>query len=282
MARRIRRLFLDLGYTFVSTPVGHSNVFSLLALAYYLDEKKVSYKANAALLADMAPTLGEVITSYHLVKIEIGSNNLLHETAHCVAHERLFGGGSPFESFDGANRTEVVLRHLCGEAFAQSVEVLNLVYFISPESSYYDLVCVKWNSFVNAKPALVQELRTLVDAFGAAPALCYLVGCFLLHNYKQDGLTDERAAALTTLMNLVCEESDLDAARFHELAPSATAYVFSFGQDFIHFTTPMFYRFLGMEGPYSVCLELEPLSAVVADPGLVASVRQLIVDAVGA
>lgn len=281
IARRIRERAIASGYRFSGAPVGHSHVFSLLALAHFLRDKCIAYVPNGALLREMAPTLGELITSEHLVKIELGSNSLLHETAHGVAHERLFGGRSPFDTFADADEAAVTLRYLCAESYAQAVEVLNLVHFVRDDTTYFDLLVVKFNSFVNAKPALVDELRELCTRFGDAAALAYLFVCFLLHNFKQDEMPVSRRASVGALVNAICGRSDLSGAALFAVAPTITDYVFSFGGDFIHFTTPMFFRFLGMQGPYSPHLNRDPIAAVAGAPEIVDALGALVVDAVG-
>lgn len=250
MYRRLRELARALGATFVSALSSDQSdyaIASLLCLPQILESGVVPYKPNVSTLRRIALRSPRLNIQPELLLTIVSQNYVLHESAHFISW-KFFQEGSYLKSLYGDQR-DLVLLYIACEAYANAIErvaganhadELHRIFFAF--NSYTDLAL---------RPFVV--VRELIESFGSAMALVTATWSYFFLNLHE-GLMPEYARGYV---------SDLATAgrqgpeRWGSLVRLSVEMGFTLSRQFIRNTTPLFFRYLGMEEAYR---------SVIADP----------------
>jgi hypothetical protein len=210
----------------------------LLCLQTILDDRCVPYLENASTLRRFMArhTADFSISARFLIQI-LSQNHVLHESAHCIAHEILSAqAGGP----DLTARERAVRQALLAEAYANTVESFASVLAAGAAHVLY----FSLNSYVRPELEKRDRLAEAVARFGVDPMFRIAFLTFLINNIACRPATEEELRIAAALV--LDDPSDEAVAELHAVAGQAL----SLNSGFLEKTTPVWFTFLGCEAEY--------------------------------
>ncbi len=129
--RNIREDFLRRGYRFELNGNHKYFVFPLMSLDHLMETRVVPYRDNFQWLEILEEKTPGRFGLEAVRRFDLRKNYLLHEAAHCIAHEELMGLGGPEKD------TASLLIISAGESFANTVECLSSLFLEGEISNYF-------------------------------------------------------------------------------------------------------------------------------------------------
>jgi len=179
--RRIREEVLRKGFRFTTENVGNYYSFPLMALDEVIAKKKIPYRKNFLWLPTLEKVAQKKFTLSEIKRSEIQLNYLFHESAHCIAHDVLFGSKSILSV---AKTKETLLKILIGESFANTVECLSAIY-AEGELGFFFLEA---NCHFRANSKEIKTLKKTIEKYGTHKIFLLLLHAFLYANYLYEKL----------------------------------------------------------------------------------------------
>lgn len=190
--RRIRKDVRRRGYSFSTQDLGGYFSFPLMSLDEAIDARKIPYRKNSGWLEKIEKSAPGRFTLTELKKSELKFNYLFHESAHCIAHDVLFGGVSVRRAPKNADS---LLKIFLGEAFANSVEAFASVFAEGEIGAYF----LDANCHFRANEREVRALRNGIRKFGPEATVLALMGAFLYSNYLFESLSAKQMGRIANL-----------------------------------------------------------------------------------
>ena len=251
IATAIRELSNKYGYSFTDSNFSFANTLSVISLAYFLREKKITFTDNVSVLRELSGTVGDFVNSSHLLKIGFPANSVLHESAHCIAHYHLFDNRNPFELFNIQEDISVIFRFLIAESYSQAAEVINFKYFLTEDATYLDLFMLKLNTYVNVKRDFVESYQAILELTNSDTAFLFVMLIFFCHNLKMKSIGELDYEKVVRILEQNFDvEKPISWPDVFKISMPIQEFVFSLGHDFVNFTTPLFFKNLGYKGDY--------------------------------
>lgn len=176
------------------------NVLPLLCLQSILDGRVVPYCDNVSPLRTVTSKSGSLVLPPSVMQFLIGNlrrNYLLHESAHCIAHDVL-------QRSDGrglqVDKTTLVLDNLFSESFANATETFASSLLQTTAEKFF----FKLNSFMSYIPEVKEAAWRLGSKYGARGLFKFLCFSYVLANLRFEEVTPE--------MSEKCVRLSLDAA----------------------------------------------------------------------
>jgi hypothetical protein len=172
------------------------NVLPLFCLQSILDGRVVPYCDNVSPLRTVAATSACVVLPHSVMQFLIGNlrrNYLLHESAHCIAHDVL-------QQIDGrgfqVDKTTLVLDNLFSESFANATEAFASSLLETTAAKFF----FKLNSFMSYIPEVKEAAWRLGSKYGARSLFKFLCFSYFLANLRFQEVTPEMCEKCVGLM----------------------------------------------------------------------------------
>jgi hypothetical protein len=241
--RSVRVRVLDLGYRFEDGEGPVNALYRcapLLALEAILTHRALPVVDNVRPLSWLISQSGDFDVPFDFIVSEVARNHVLHESAHCVAHERLCAGVAPRELASRSPR-EALVRSLLGEAFANSIESFAVAWSTEP----VDALLLALNSYCSYNRSDLSSIQLAVSSLGMAGAFEMSVCAFFAAQLHYDA-TIPPPAVLAELQAVARRRGLLGNPQAVEKL-AASAFMLSSG--FRAQTAPNYLRFLGIDDP---------------------------------
>jgi hypothetical protein len=265
--RRIRRAARARSIGFTLSDPGDYFAFPLVALDSVLKTRQVPYRANySALLAFERSRPGFFVLADFRQNRPL-PNYVLHESAHAVAFDELFG--RPRNVFSALSDRALLVRVQLGEAFAMTSE-----YFAACAVSG---VLHHWffsiNSYRHRTPAK-KAVGELVLELGLPLLVWLTLVAFLENNFFVERFTPrtlDRALELSPLGSA----PPISAANRRKLCRALSA-LMVMNPEFRYDTTRLFLTMHGYPRDIERVLDRDPLDLIASAPDLTPRLRRLV------
>jgi len=265
--RRVRDAARARGVRFTLDDPGDYFAFPLVALDVVLKTRKIPYRANYAALVAFERARPGFFTLADLQKNRPLPNYVLHESAHAVAFQELFG--RPRDVHAALSEPSKLLHIVLGEAFAMTAEYFAACAVSGPPHAWFFSI----NSYRHRTPAK-KAVGELVTRLGL-PLLVWLVLiAFLENNFFVESLplkTLERALELYPVGKPPAV-SRADRLRLCHALRALMVMDPEFRED----TARLFLTMHGHHRNIRRVLAAEPLDSIAADPRLLRQLAQLV------
>ena len=172
------------------------NVLPLLCLQSILDGRVVPYCDNVSTLRTVTSRSGSFALPQSVLQFLIGNlrhNYLLHESAHCIAHDVL-------QQIDGrgfqVDKTTLVLDNLFSESFANATETFASSLLETTAEKFF----FKLNSFMSYIPEVKEAAWRLGSKYGPRGLFKFLCFSYFLANLRFEDVTPEMSEKCVSLM----------------------------------------------------------------------------------
>lgn len=233
----VREAVLSRGFTFSDRHTSlwrEYNVLSLLCLQSILDGRVLPYCDNVSPLQAVVSRSASLTVPPSFLFGSLRRNYLLHESAHCLAHDVLqkIDGGSP-----PVDKKAIVLDNLFAESFANATETFAASLLeTTAEKFFFNL-----SSFMSHIPAVQEAAGKFGSVYGLRGLFKILCFSYFLANLRYEKLTPE-------LLDW-CVSLSLDGARLEADDQDALALLLenslSLNEKFRADTAAVYFTFLG-------------------------------------
>jgi hypothetical protein len=179
------------------------NVLPLLCLQSILDGRVVPYCDNVSPLRTVTSRSASLALPQSVMQFLIGNlrrNYLLHESAHCIAHDVL-------QQIDRrtlqVDKTTLVLDNLFSESFANATEAFASSLLETTAEKFF----FKLNSFMSYIPEVKEAAWRLGSKYGPRGLFEFLCFSYFLANLRFEEITPEM---LDKCVSLSLDEAGLD------------------------------------------------------------------------
>lgn len=192
--RHVRNLFLNEGFQFISDIDERARSYfaaPLVCLQDLLDNGWVPYRNNTAVLSRLVKRSPQFRIGPTSLLSQLAHNHVLHESAHLIANRIL----SDADKERPLTKTDVVLRVLLGESFANAIESL-LIAFVGRSQIHRFFLCL--NCYMNYTPDLARRekfLQDLIFLFGFRETFEVSLVAYLYTNTHDAGPPEAVAAS---------------------------------------------------------------------------------------
>lgn len=262
--RRVRDAALARGFRYSLDDPQHYFGFPLVHLDTILESRTIPYRPTLPALRHLEDTRPGFFELGDFKKNRPAPNYLLHESAHAVAFEVLFGRPESVRralSEDGA-----VVRALLGEAYAMTAEYFSACAVSGGLHAWFFSVS-SYRHRTPGKKAIGELLTELGFPFVARAVLL----AFLVNNFLVDRLDRRRFETLAALAGA----PRLDAHMSHKLR-SALNSLMVMNPEFRLDTARLFLAMFGRSRDVRRELRMDPLGALTAEPRLRDAVDELV------
>ncbi len=239
--RHVRDEYARLGFRFTDRDFADYYAYPLMALDEAIDAGKIPYRRNFAWLKKLERSAPGLFTLPTLKASELQYNYLFHESAHFLAHRRLFGRISPKKV---PKTQDSLLRIMLGESFANTAECLSAAYAEGEIGTYF----LEANCHFRANREEVKVLRRSVRRWGGERVARALLAAFLYSNFLYERLSAAQRKR-------VGEFSQID----EPMAP-LLAIGLQLSEEFRQTTTPLHLWKLGFPPNLPRLLRFDPLA----------------------
>jgi len=219
------------------------NVISLLCLQSILDGRVVPYCDNVSPLRGVVSRSSSLGLPSSVMRFLLGNlrrNYLLHESAHCIAHDVL-------QQIDArgsyVDKKTIVLDNLFAESFANATETFAASLLeTTAEKFFFNL-----SSFMSYLPAVKEAARRLGSKYGLHGIFKIICFSYFLANLRYEEVTPEMSDQCVSLL--------LDAADLDEDDKQSLAVLFEnslkLNQKFREETAAVYFGFLGCHDEFA-------------------------------
>lgn len=219
------------------------NVISLLCLQSILDGRVVPYCDNVTPLRAVASRSANLGLPRSVMRFLLGNlrrNYLLHESAHCIAHDviqQIDARGSHVD------KKTLVLDNLFAESFANATETFAASLLeTTAEKFFFNL-----SSFMSYLPAVKEATRRLGSKDGLHGIFKIICFSYILANLRYEEVTPEMSDQCVSLL--------LDAADLDEDDKQSLAVLFEnslkLNEKFREETAAVYFGFLGCHDEFA-------------------------------
>jgi hypothetical protein len=213
------------------------NVLSLLCLQSILDRRVVPYCDNVSPLRSVASRSASPGLPQKVMRFLLGNlrrNYLLHESAHCIAHDVLQQIDAPGSQVD---KKTLVLDNLFAESFANATETFAASLLdTTAEKFFFNL-----SSFMSYIPAVKEAAWRLGSGCGLRGLFKIICFSYVFANLRHEEVTPE--------MSDLCVSFSLDGAGLDEDDRQPLAVLFEnslkLNENFREETAAVYFGFLG-------------------------------------
>jgi hypothetical protein len=219
------------------------NVIPLLCLQSILDEHVVPYCDNVSPLravASRSSSLGLPPTVMRFLLGNLRRNYLLHESAHCIAHdvlEQIDARGSHLD------KRTLVMDNLFAESFANATETFAASFLETTAEKFFFQI----SSFMSYLPAVKEATWRLGSKYGLRGIFNIICFSYLLANLRYEEVTPEMSDQCVSLM--------LDSGDFEEHDKQSLAVLFEnslkLNEKFREETAAVYFGFLGCHDEFA-------------------------------
>jgi len=265
--RRIRDATLAAGFRFTLADVGSYAGFPLIHLDTILSQRKIPYRPSFTALEHLEACRPGFFTLADLQQNRPAPNYLLHESAHAVAFQALFG--RPKNVGAALSEPAALVKLMLGESFAMTSE-----YFAAcavsgqPHNWFFSISSYRHRT--QRKQAVGQLLeRHGFDFVGRAVLLA-----FLYNNFLVDRLSKQQLGALAEAADAGIARR-LTPAALRELG-AALSGLMVMSPEFRYDTSRLFLSMFGRSRNIRRELAADPLELLATDAQAQAAVPRLI------
>lgn len=219
------------------------NVIPLLCLQSILDQRVVPYCDNVSPLRAVASRSASLGLPPAVMRFLLGNlrrNYLLHESAHCIAHQ-------VFQQIDArgchVDQKTVVLDNLFAESFANATET----FAASTLETIAEKFFFNLSSFMSYIPAVKEAAWRLGSAYGPRGLFKIICFSYFFANLRYEEVTPE--------MSDLCVSLSLDGARLDEDDKQPLAVLFEnslkLNEKFREETAAVYFGFLGCHDEFA-------------------------------
>lgn len=265
--RRVRDAALAAGFRFSLADPGSYYGFPLIHLDTILSRRQIPYRPSFTALEHLEARRPGFFTLADLQQNRPAPNYLLHEAAHAVAFQKLFG--RPRNVAAALSEPSALVKLMLGESFAMTAE-----YFAAcavrgqPHGWFFSISSYRHRT---QKKKAVGELleRHGFDFVGRAVLLAFLYNNFLVDRLNRKQLTALADAADSRIARR------LSPAALRQLGATLSG-LMVMSPEFRYDTSRLFLSMFGRSR--NICRELsaDPLSLLAQDPIAQAAVTQLV------
>ena len=239
----VRNVVLSRGFTFSDRHTSlwrEYNVLSLLCLQSILDGRVVPYCDNVSPLRAVVSRSASLTVPPSFLLGSLRRNYLLHESAHCLAHD-------VFQQIDGGashvDKKTIVLDNLFAESFANATETFAASLLeTTAEKFFFNL-----SSFMSHIPAVKEAAGRLGSTYGLRGLFKIICFSYLLANLRYEELTPE--------LSDWCVSLSLDGARLDEDDEDPLALLLenslTLNEKFRADTAAVYFSFLGCKDEFT-------------------------------
>jgi hypothetical protein len=224
------------------------NVLPLLCLQAILDGRVVPYCDNVSPLRALASRSANLGLPRSVMRFLLGNlrrNYLLHESAHCIAHDvlqQLDPRGSQVD------KKTLVLDNLFAESFANATETFAASLLeATAEKFFFNL-----SSFMSYIPAVKEAASRLGSEYGVRGLFKLICFSYFLANLRYEEVTAE--------MSDLCVSLSLDGAALNEHDKQPLAVLFEnslkLNERFRAETAAVYFGFLGCHDEFTAVYQL--------------------------
>lgn len=253
--RTIRERFLAANYSFTMLDRVNYYSFPLMSLDNILNQKKIPYRNNFIWIEILNEKIPK-FTLTELKKCELHFNYILHDSAHFVAHEVLFG--KKRMSNVPINKKSL-LKILLGEAFANTTECFAALYSEGEISSYF----LDANCYFRLSAKEIKLIQKSVEINGFHATFLTLLFSFLYSNYLYTKPSKNILAQIGTYTKL------------KNPSVSLMRIPFQLSEIFRSNTTQMHLMKLGFQKHLNKWIAIDPVAYIRKTPELTQNVNQL-------
>jgi hypothetical protein len=265
--RRMRDAALKRSIGFTLRDPGDYFAFPLVALDTVLRTRKVPYRANYSALRAFERARPGFFTLADLRLNRPQANYVLHESAHAVAFQELFGG--PRDVAGRLSDPTQLVRVVLGEAYAMTTEYFAACAVSGPLHDWFFSI----NSYRHRTPAK-KAVGEFVQQLGLPLMVWLVLVAFLENNFFVESFaraTLDRALELSP----VSTKPRLSSAERARLA-RALSQLMLMDPEFREDTARLFFSMHGYGRNIRRVLGAEPLDLIAADASLVRPLSRLV------
>ncbi len=235
--RQIRKCVLRAGYRFTHQAENYFN-WPLMHLPWVLSEKRIPYRRNLLVIKAVAKRHGIPLKKILAAPVLVERNVLLHESAHCLAHEVFKKSKTTALKTFLKNRSESFLfEAYFGEACASSSECL-LAMQASGRAKLPAEIYL--NSYLKPEPAVLRALRDLRKQIGLQHLHELLIHYYFLVNVRTHKLTARQLRAIENAIGIELTASQIKSAQV------LFAFAGALNPTFLEITNKLHFRLNGM------------------------------------
>jgi hypothetical protein len=219
------------------------NVLPLLCLQSILDGRVVPYCDNVSPLRTVTSRSGNLALPQSVMQFLIGNlrrNYLLHESAHCIAHD-------VFQQMDGrgfqTDKTTLVLDNLFSESFANATETFASSLLETTAEKFF----FKLNSFMSYIPEVKEAVWRLGSKHGPRGLFKFLCFSYFLANLRFKEVPPEMSEKCVSLMSEGGAVDDDDKQSLDVLYANSL----NLNEKFREETATVYFAFLGCSDEFA-------------------------------
>jgi hypothetical protein len=199
--RKVRYAYVNRGFVYASTNYAPYFDCVLFSLNDIFRTKKIFVRKNILWLQRLEKQRPNFYSLRDIYSIPLGKNLILHESAHCVAFNEVFGTWKNFRSKIGS--FDVIPRVLLTEAFANACEVLlQITAPKSPIEGYF-----RWmNVYFHISEQNRKFLKVISDKFELSKCAHLLILLFLYSNFLYKDLEKAEVDRIISIVGLEVED----------------------------------------------------------------------------
>ncbi len=265
--RRIRDAALASGYRFTSEQARDYFAFPLVSLQTILAEKRIPYRANLAGLTQLEDSRPCFFELADLKLNRPAPNYLLHESAHAVAFDALFG--RPASVTDALADRDRLVSVILGEAYAMTTEYFAACCVSGPLHDWFFSI----NSYRHRIPGK-KAIGELVSEYGLKPIAWTVLAAFLYDNFLVEKMSMRRLNSILAFSPLT---SDIELSREQRNKLRwALANIMVMNREFVQDTSKIFLTMLGYPREIKRILRPDPLELAAKDAAAQAGIEKIL------
>jgi hypothetical protein len=265
--RRIRAAARERGIGFTLEDPGDYFAFPLVGLDAVLSARKVPYRANYAALSAFERARPGFFTLADLHRNRPQPNYVLHESAHVVAFQELFG--KPRDVHAALSEPDKLVHIVLGEAFAMTAEYFAACAVSGPIHAWFFSI----NSYRHRTPAK-KAVGELVTGLGLPLLIWLVLIAFLENNFFVERFTMKTLERALSLYPLADPPTVAHAERLRLCRALSALMVMD--PEFREDTARLFLTMHGHRRDIRRVLSREPLDLICADDALSGQLARLV------